>query len=279
MNFDDSDQQSIDKGRNSLQNIGRIIHILKENGTIQSDNPVRLAPNDIQCFVDERRSGGISESTLFRDLSYLDDYLQYHHNDAVKVYLSEIKARDLEGKRAASQKALRKIFLGNSKDIRDPCLVRAYAFVMLAIVFGIHPEMLRKAKLRNMYENGCINNYHMTFIDKGGIEADVRLDLTRLPVVGSYIDQIFLLRMVNSVPKPLFPSSNPLFDHIGPEEARGFKIMVEKDIGCKFDYTQCNQIYLEMLDEDSPVQKKDPRPINLWTPPVRRSPLDRIRGR
>jgi len=277
--FSSSDQTAMNKGRNRLQNIGRIVHLLKENRIIESDNPARLTPNDIQCFVDERRSGGVSDSTVSRDLSYLNDYLQFHHNDAVEEYLADIDAKASEEKREASQKALRKIFLGNSKDIKDPRMVRAYSFVMLAIVFYVHPDMLRKAKLRNMYENGLVNNYHITFIDRQGVERDVRLDLGRLPVVGRYIDWMFPLKVLSSVPEPLFPSSNPLFDHIGPEESRGFKVIVEKDIGCSFDYGSCTQIYLDMLEEDSPIVKKDPIPKGLWIPPVRRSLLDRLLGR
>ena len=253
------------------------MHLLKENGTIQSDNPSRIAPKDVQCFVDERRSGGVSESTVSRDLSYLDDYLQFHDNSSVEEYLEELRRKDLEERRRNSEKALRKIFLHNSKDIKGNHLVKAYAFVMLAIVFNIHPDMLRKAMLRNAFENGCVNNYRIRFIDRRGMEKDERLDLNRLPVIGRYIDQTYLLGFVNSTPRPLFPSSNPLFDYISPDESRKLKHQVEEDIGISFDYTQCTEIYLDMLEDDSPVQRNKPALKGIWTPPVRRrSLLDRL---
>ena len=275
--FSDSDEQSVDKGRNSLQNIGRIMHLLKEKGVIQSDNPARMVPNDIQCFVEERRSGGVSESTISRDLSYLDSYLCFHDNCSVREYLEDLRVKNLEERKENSKKALRKIFLHNSKDIKGGHLVKAYAFVMLAIVFDIDPDMLRKAMLRNAFENGCVNNYRIRFIDRRGMEKDERLDLNRLPVIGRYIDQTYLLGFVNSTPRPLFPSSNPLFDYISPDESRELKHQVEEDIGISFDYTQCTEIYFDMLEDDSPVQRNRPVLNGIWTPLIRRrSLLDRL---
>ena len=165
MGLVDSNEQSIGRARNSLRNIGRVLHALKESGTIQSDNPLRMVPNDIQRFVDEGRSGGVSESTVCRDLSYLNDYLHSHHNDAVEEYISGIRARDLEEKRAASQTALRGYSSGIPR-IPEIRLVRAYAFVMLAIVFDMHPEMLRKAELRSAHANGSVNNSRISFVDR-----------------------------------------------------------------------------------------------------------------
>jgi hypothetical protein len=274
-----SNDQSVSTDRNRLQNIGRILHLLKEIGTIQSDNPSRITPKDIQCFVEERRSEEISDSTISRDLSYLDGYLQFHDNCSVEEYLEELRKRDLEKQRKDSERALRKIFLHNSKDIRDARMIRAYAFVMLAIVFDIHPDMLRKAKLRNLY-NGAVNDYRIQFMDRNGIERDECLDLNRLPVIERYIDQTYLLGIVNSTPRPLFPSSNPLFDYISPDESREFKNMVEKDIGATFDYIQCTKIYLHMLKDDSPIQRSEPIHTEIRLPPMRRgSLLDRLLGR
>ena len=85
--------------------------------------------------------------------------------------------------------------------------------------------------------------------------------------------------MVGSVPKPLFPSSNPLFDHIGPNEARELKDLVERDIGCSFDYASCTRIYLDMLEEDSAVQKMNPVPKEDLILSVKRSLVDRLLGR
>lgn len=275
----DSDDQTVSIDRNRLQNIGRILHLLKENGTIQSDNPSRIAPKDIQCFIEERRSGGVSESTISRDLSYLEDYLLFHGNCSVGEYLEGLRRKDLEDKRKNSEKALRRIFLHNSKDVKNNRLVKAYAFVMLAIVFDIHPDMLRKAKLRNQYSGG-LNSYRLQFIGRDGMERDEHIDLNRLPVIGRYIDQTYLLGLVNSTPRPLFPSSNPLFDYISPDESRELKHLVEEDIGFNFDYSQCNEIYLGMLEDDSPIQRREPSHRDIWTPPLRRrSLLDRLLSR
>ncbi|MBR6213691.1 MAG: site-specific integrase [Candidatus Methanomethylophilaceae archaeon] len=277
---DSSNDQLSSTDRNHLHNIGRILHLLKENGAIQSDNPSRITPKDIQCFIEERRSEGVSESTISRDLSYLDSYLCFHDNCSVREYLEDLRVRNLEEKKENSKKALRKIFLHNSKDIKGGHLVKAYAFVMLAIVFDIHPDMLRRAMLRNAFENGCVNNYRIRFIDRRGMEKDELLDLNRLPVIGRYIDQTYLLGFVNSTPRPIFPSSNPLFDYISPDESRELKHQVEEDIGISFDYTQCTEIYFDMLEDDSPFQRSKLAFKGIQTLPVRRRSLfDRLLGR
>ncbi len=86
--------------------------------------------------------------------------------------------------------------------------------------------------------------------------------------------------LIGSTPRPLFPSSDPLFDYIGPDESRELKDMVENDIGISFDYTQCTEVYLDMLEDDSPVQRNRPALKGIWMPPIRkRSLFDRLLGR
>jgi len=61
-----------------------------------------------------------------------------------------------------------------------------------------------------------------------------------------------------------------------PEESRELKRIVEKDIGCMFDYDSCSQQFLRMLEDDSPDEPSDTIPQEVWTPPVKRSILDHI---
>ena len=269
------DPKSLDTDRNRLLNIGRMIHQLKEKGTIQSDNPSRLTPNDIQCFIDERRFGGVSQSTINRDLSYLDDYLQFHNNFAVDEYYQVNKEKELQEQRASSEKAIRKIFLRNSEDKNDPRLVRAYAFVMLAIVFNICPEHLRKSMICNTFDHGSVSEYDLIVEDDYENEKTYRLDLNRLPIVNRYIHNTFPIELMSMSRRPLFPSSNPLFDFIGPDEVRSMKKLVEEDIGSNFDYTSCTQIYNAMRNQNNHIDRPKNNGFQFYVPP-KRGILDRI---
>ena len=140
---------------------------------------------------------------------------------------------------------------------------------MLAIVFGIPPEHLRKSTICNTFDHGSVSEYDLIVEDDYGNEKKCRIDLKRLPIVKRYIRNTFGIEERSTSRRPLFPSSNPLFDYIRPDEVRSMKKMVEEDIGSSFDYTSCTQIYKAMSNQNNHIDRPKNNGFQFYVPPKR----------
>ena len=99
----------MDAARRHLRNMGRIFHQLKTEGIIDSDNPSALTVNDIQSFTERRKSDGASDSTVRRDLDYLNGYLLYLDNDSAAVFQEDREEQRRELNEQSSLTALNRI--------------------------------------------------------------------------------------------------------------------------------------------------------------------------
>ena len=235
-----------------LRNTARIFAVLKEDGRIQSENPSRIAPGDVTQFVAYRREGGASFATVRRDLRYLDGFLAFCGNDSVSVYIDDL--RSLEDERIASEGIpLVQSFLDRLGRVSgaDRVALKAYVFVALSMVYGLRPEQVRKAfLLRAPYPDrpGVLAiQYH----DDRSVKR-IEPDLRALPILRTYIDGLtFTGRHIFARVQPLFPSKDPLFTFIGPEESRALKRIVEDDLGTPFDYRTLQKAFRMMSSEDA----------------------------
>jgi hypothetical protein len=263
--------QSRDVAVRHLRSIGRILHQMKSEGIIDSDNPSQITVRDIQSYAERRRSDGASESTVRRDLGYLNGYLLYLDNDSATVFQEDLEEQRKEFDEQSSLTALRRIMDTASKPERlNWAGVEAFSFVMLVIVLGIRPEQLRKA----YYVPGqasCVPDHFIEYVDDRGesIRRKVRLD--RMPVVERMVrDPPLDLKIHSQFKRPLFPSGNPLFDFASPNDVRMMKKLVERTIGSEFDYRICQRLYVQMKAED-----EEPRQYQSPSQPLYNPYLDR----
>ena len=83
------EDETIKSLRRRLNQIAKIMHQLKEEGKISSDNPKKMTPEDIDVFVGFRRKSGVKASTVNKDLGNLKKMFIYFDNDVVSKF--EIK--------------------------------------------------------------------------------------------------------------------------------------------------------------------------------------------
>ena len=110
--------QSIEAARRHLRNMGRIFHQLKTQGIIGSDNPSQITVRDIQSYAERRRSDGASDSTVRRDLDYLNGYLLYLDNDSAAVFHEDREQQRRELDEQSFLIALKRIMTVSSKPDR-----------------------------------------------------------------------------------------------------------------------------------------------------------------
>lgn len=252
--------------------MGRILHQLKAEGIIDSDNPSALTVNDIQSFTERRKSDGASDSTVRRDLDYLNGYLLYLDNDSAAIFQEDREEQRRELNEQSSLTALKRIMdLSAKPDCMDWEAVRAFSFVILIIVLGIRPEQLRRSYYVPGRYAGCVMDHFIEFVDENGIAVRRKLDLDRMPVVERYVkDPPLDLKFRSLSKRPFFPSGNPLFDFSSPDDVRKMKRLVENQIGQRFDYRICQRLYRQMKADDEEPQYHRQQPQSLYYPPADR---------
>ena len=241
-----------DTAERHLRNIARIFAALKDDGRIQSENPSRIIPNDIAQFVSYRSEGGASPTTIRRDLRHLESFLSFCSNDSVTVYLDDLRSKEKEIIESECTHLAESI-LDRARKVSgiDPLRQRAYSFVIVSMVFGLRPEQVRKAFLIRDFSPGQLNTLFIQYQD-GPSSRRVKLDSKALPILDGYIDSLSVMgRHAFAQKQPLFPSSDPLFTFISPEESRSLKHIVERDLGTSFDYRRLQKAYGIMSSEDA----------------------------
>jgi hypothetical protein len=263
-------EKSVEAARRHLRSIGRILHQLKTEGIINSDNPSMLTMNDIQSFADRRKSDGASDSTIRRDLDYLNGYLLYLDNDSATVFQEDREEQRRELDEQSSLIALKRIMDASAKpDRMNWEAVRAFSFVILITVLGVRPEQLRRSYYVPGQYAGCLMDHFIDYIDESGKTIRRKLDLDRMPVVERYIKNPPLDLKVHSLSKrPFFPSGNPLFDFASPEDIRNMKRLVEKHIDQRFDYRICQRLYRRMKAADEEPQYNQQYLPPFYYPPT-----------
>ncbi len=250
--------RSVETARRRLRSMGRIFHQLKSGGVIGSDNPSSITVRDVQSYIGRRKADGVSDSTVRRDLEYLNGYLRFLDNDSAEILLSETEDHARRRYEDLSARALSAI-IGKVSDRRPLSrhMEVAYSFVILVIALGIRPEQLRRSRFLVGAEPGYIMDRHIEYVDDCGNRVRKRLDLNRMPVVRRYTFGFFGSEVHSSHTNiPMFPSDSPMFDYISPNEVRSLKKEVEKDIGYRFDYRICQRLYIQMLDDDGRAEVK-----------------------
>ena len=248
---------SRESARRRLGNLGRVFHQLKTERKIFSDNPSRITADDVREFIERRISDGVSASTVRRDLQYLDGYLTYHDNDAAEIILMEESDRSEDSSKAALDRILRII---SRPDKLPNDLLRAFSFVILVIVLGTTPDCIRKSVLIHGLASQSIMDYNLEFIGADNTLHNIRLNFMRLPIIERYIKHLFFRNQLITR-TPMFPSKDPLFRFISPDDMHRFKQIVEKNIDAGFDYRICQRLFRERETSDNP-EHRDQSPRN-----------------
>lgn len=248
---------SRESARRRLGNLGRVFHQLKTERKIFSDNPSRITADDVREFIERRISDGVSASTVRRDLQYLDGYLTYHDNDAAEIILMEESDRSEDSSKAALDRILRII---SRPDKLPNDLLRAFSFVILVIVLGTTPDCIRKSVLIHGLASQSIMDYNLEFIGADNTLHNIKLNFRRLPIIERYIKHLFFRNQLTTR-TPMFPSKDPLFRFISPDDMHRFKQIVEKNIDARFDYRICQRLFRERETSDNP-EHRDQSPRN-----------------
>jgi len=101
-------------------------------------------------------------------------------------------------------------------------LLRAFSFVILVIVLGTTPDCIRRSVLIHGLASQSIMDYNLEFIGADNTLHNIKLDFRRLPIIERYIKHL-VYRNQLTTRMPMFPSTDPLFRFISPNDMHRFK--------------------------------------------------------
>ena len=79
-------KSTMDEKSRKLRYYARVLHALQMDGRIKSNSPSKLTADDLHTYVTFRRSMGVKDTTIAKDLSIIGMFLRWKGNDAKEIY-------------------------------------------------------------------------------------------------------------------------------------------------------------------------------------------------
>ena len=242
-----------------LRQLGRIFKDLKEEGSVSTDNPRKLTAQDVDVFIGYRKSEGIDDSTLRKDLAALKKITSFFDNDVVAAFKIKFAAhapkKYVKRKASIDDEVTEKI-VARALEISplDWKLTEGYALVTLALCGGLRPQELRQMYVYNVRITGDVGEVYAEHVKGEGSYGSPRwipLVPIGVPVIENYLEaREMKLRMCGKESDALFPPLRGKEEFIGYGQIEKLKCAVEKDVGEKFDLRGCRRTFGQMAIDD-----------------------------
>lgn len=132
--------------RRKLILIAKILDKLVDEGKIKTDNPKKVTTKDIIEYVKFRRASGVSESTLSKDISLLNQLFKFVGNPAVMTFRATAgiyRPHSYTGrKEPLSDGAIEKIY-ELARNTEDWSVMEGCMIVVFTVSTGIRPQESR----------------------------------------------------------------------------------------------------------------------------------------
>ena len=79
-------KSTMDEKSRKLRYYARVFYTLHLDGRIRTNAPSKLTAGDLHTYVTFRRSRGVKDSTIAKDLSIIGMFLRWKGNDAKEIY-------------------------------------------------------------------------------------------------------------------------------------------------------------------------------------------------
>ena len=147
-------KSSLEDKRRKLRLISKIFTGLYEEGVVSSNNPRKITKDDIIAYVGFRRSKGISESTIGKDICLLNQFFLWLDNHSVeqfRMFGGIFKPHSYTGRKTPMSNDVidRVIELARSTDNWN--ILRGCTQILLCCCCG-----LRTQEARMMYVDGIV---------------------------------------------------------------------------------------------------------------------------
>ena len=87
-------KSTMDEKSRKLRYYAMVLHALQMEGRIKSNSPSKLTADDLHTYVTFRRSMGVKDTTIAKDLSIIGMFLRWKGNDAKEIYECTVRQQE-----------------------------------------------------------------------------------------------------------------------------------------------------------------------------------------
>ncbi|MBR6038189.1 MAG: site-specific integrase [Candidatus Methanomethylophilaceae archaeon] len=258
-NFKDS---TFDEKRRKLNYFADLLYALHQEGKISACNPRALTKEDINAYVTFRRSKGIRDSTIAKDLSLIGELMTFVDNNAMRLYkvtYGNKKPRCYNGKLdPLSDEIIERVYeLARATDewrVLQGCMA-----IILGCAAGLRPQESRQMYVHDVHHldpEPYVHVKHVKGEGKWGRERSSPLNDGVSDIMEKYLAmrQAKLDRLgINS--EALFPPLRSKKEFVSQQSMNRFKDIVAKKLGVSFALKDGRRAYGQrMLDRGVPIE-------------------------
>ncbi len=248
--------------RRKLLQYSDIFYLLYKEGRIKSCAARNLTADDIEAYVTYRRSQGIKDSTICKDLGFIGDLMDYVKNSEMRVY------------KAVAGRKRPKSYNGKLDPLPDETIEKVYALaretdswavlegcvaIILGCAAGCRPQeskLLELSALHHLDPEPYIHITHVKGENKWGKPRDAPLN----DGVGDIIEKYLRMRSeklarLGRYSNAVFPPLTGKKEFVSQQSMSRFKMTVARILGEDFVLKDGRRSYGQrMLDRDVPIE-------------------------
>jgi site-specific recombinase XerD len=245
-----------------LNQFKKIIYDLKNEKKISTVSPRHLTSKDMATIVGHRKKAGLSSETILDDIAFLDGFLKFCGNEAVKKFKEEYPRfvpktyhKRLEG--LPDDKFNKIIECAYNADSAQFHKMRSYAVVIFCMCGGLRTLEIQHANVSGMDRSGNMYKLWLDVVkgsDTYGQSRWAPLLLQCNDFVDQYLDvRARYLKDRGIISDLLIPPMEEDVGMMSDKNIRKLKNYVCKDAGFKFDLRILRRTYAQYL-----IDKKVP---------------------
>ena len=251
-----------DEKRRKLFQFSDIFYALYRDGKIKSCAAKNLTAEDIETYVSFRRSKGIKDSTICKDLGFIGDLMDYVKNSEMRVY------KAIAGRRKP------KSYNGKLDPLPDETIEKVYALaretdswavlegcvaIILGCAAGCRPQeskLLELSALHHLEPEPYIHITHVKGENKWGRPRDAPLNDGVSDIIEKYLRmRSRKLERLGRTSNAVFPPLTGKKEFVSQQSMSRFKMTVANILGEDFVLKDGRRSYGQrMLDRDIPIE-------------------------
>ncbi|MBR6205435.1 MAG: site-specific integrase [Candidatus Methanomethylophilaceae archaeon] len=255
-------ESTFQEKRRKLYNFSRILYSLSEEKKISTCNPRKMTKEDVNAYVSFRRSKGISDSTIRKDLTLIGDLLRYVGSDAMDLYrvvYGNRKPRSYFGKLdPLPDETIEKVYaLARSTD--DWKILQGCVAIILGCAGGLRPQESRQLYVEDVHHlapEPYIHIKHVKGEGKWGRERSAPLNDGVSDIIEKYVRmREEKLRLAGRQSSAFFPPLRSRHEFVSQQSMSRFKGYVAEALGETFVLKDGRRSYGQrMLDRGVPIE-------------------------
>lgn len=248
--------------RRKLFQYSDIMYALHKEGKIKSCAAKNLTAEDIETYVTFRRSQGIKDSTICKDLGFIGDLMDYVKNNEMRVY------------KAIAGRKKPKSYNGKLDPLPDETIERVYALaretdcwavlegcvaIILGCAAGCRPQESKLLELSALHHLDPEPHIHITHVkgeNKWGKPRDAPLNDGVSDIIEKYLKMRGeKLERLGRHSNAVFPPLSGKKEFVSQQSMSRFKMTVAEILGEDFVLKDGRRSYGQrMLDRDIPIE-------------------------